>query len=649
MVKVRAALALLVLALFPVLVLALLAGLCVAAVWSVRYSGVAAGKILLYLALPLVVAVGVAVRDVLRARPEPTPGPELGRAEHPQLWREVDTLATGLGTPAPARIVVTPEVNAGVREVRGVRELGIGLPLLAGLTVPELRSVLGHELGHYGAGHTRLLAMTYRATDTVLGTVRHSSGLLRRLLTVYARVYLVVAAAANRAQEQEADAYSARVAGPGTAAEALRMVAALDIAWDALTRQYLPLAGPARRRPRVCEGLQEVLHARAAQLEEAVSYREAAQVEPAPGDSHPPLGQRIARFEALSVAGGPGRGAGTNAVQDAVPDAGQPAWTLLGGGWRGLTAVEQDLLRDPDPDASWEEIVALAGAARAAHVAGRLVRAAQGVAGRPASLTGILDALEQGRGRELVAPVVDPALHAQDRPAAERQALTELLAASVVDALVVADTAYHRLDWEGPWQLIVRTPEGEVPLDAEELVAPAVADPAAVPALRSLLAELGAALDHAAAATAPADPDPVGLLTRVKGPARTAVDVLVCDTGLLVVPSPARSRLTAGLRQVTGGAVRTGSRQVERLLSVPHAERLAVPGARWIGTADISAAKLGRRPWGWTLRLRLADGQVLSMRSTNETDEHGQAYTGLGVLLGSRIDKGAWAAASATG
>ncbi len=80
MTKLRAALALLTLALFPVVVLALLAGLVLLGVKVAEVSGTAGVKIIGWLALPLVFAVGYAVRDVLRARPEPLAGPELSRS-----------------------------------------------------------------------------------------------------------------------------------------------------------------------------------------------------------------------------------------------------------------------------------------------------------------------------------------------------------------------------------------------------------------------------------------------------------------------------------------------------------------------------------------------------------------------------------------
>lgn len=632
MVKIRAALALVVLGLFPFVVIALLVAVVAAARWAfVTGSNLAGSKILLYLGLPLLFAVFIAVRDVARARPTPSSLPELKREAHPALWREVDALADGLNTPSPSRIVLAPEVNAAVREVRAEREMTIGLPLLVGLTVAQLRAVLGHELGHYGAGHTRLLRLTYRATDILLGTVRNSSGVLRWVLTPYAGAYLFLAAAANRAQEDQADAYAARVAGPRVAADAMRRVIALDAAWDALISEYLPLAEMAGRRPRLSEGLQDLLRARAQEIEEFVTWTETS-LAPSAGDSHPPLGQRIARFEALAATSG-----------REGPSSGEEGrlsgWTLLSGGWRSVSEMEQQLLQDRTDDASWPEVVRLAGAEVCALTAGELVRAAQETAAARPTLSGFLDALEAGSGSRLVAPLVNPALSAGDRPDAERSVLTELLSAVVVDSLIATGRAHHRIDWSALWEVVVTTSDGEERLDAEALVRDAVTSPSAVPALRTRLLALGAAFEHTTAPTAAGEPEPVGLISRARDKraeekTRKVIDILVCDSGLLVVPSPRRPMLSGALRELSGKSV---IHRADELVSVSHAERVRTPGARWIDTDNIRAARLKRRPWGWTLRIRLVDDEELVMRSTHETGDHGAAYEGLGELFGSRM------------
>lgn len=96
----RAALALLVLYLFPVLVLGAVVGVLALAVRSDFAPGV--GVAVKIVALPLVAAVVLAARDMRRTwrQPYEPPGIELTRAEHSALWAEVDGLATAIGTSA---------------------------------------------------------------------------------------------------------------------------------------------------------------------------------------------------------------------------------------------------------------------------------------------------------------------------------------------------------------------------------------------------------------------------------------------------------------------------------------------------------------------------------------------------------------------
>ncbi|MCZ9338236.1 M48 family metallopeptidase, partial [Streptomyces sp. TRM76130] len=97
------------------------------------------------------------------------PGLPVTEADEPALWRTVRELADQVGTRAPSRIALTPDVNAAVSEdarllglLPGPRRLYLGVPLLQGLTEAQLRSVLAHELGHYSNADTRLAALTAR-------------------------------------------------------------------------------------------------------------------------------------------------------------------------------------------------------------------------------------------------------------------------------------------------------------------------------------------------------------------------------------------------------------------------------------------------------------------------------------------------------
>ena len=106
------------------------------------------------LVLPLILA----LLKPLVARPSAIRRPHtVRRHEEPLLFEYVDCLCQSLGAPSPTEIHLTCEVNAGA-EFRGGwlsllnrRDLSLhlGMPLVAGLTLPEFTGILAHELGHF--------------------------------------------------------------------------------------------------------------------------------------------------------------------------------------------------------------------------------------------------------------------------------------------------------------------------------------------------------------------------------------------------------------------------------------------------------------------------------------------------------------------
>jgi Zn-dependent protease with chaperone function len=81
---------------------------------------------------------------------------ELKREEEPFLFEFVEKLAKAVDAPAPARIVIDCEANAGagfdgglLGLVRRRMTLTLGLPVVAGLNVRQLAGVMAHEFGHF--------------------------------------------------------------------------------------------------------------------------------------------------------------------------------------------------------------------------------------------------------------------------------------------------------------------------------------------------------------------------------------------------------------------------------------------------------------------------------------------------------------------
>jgi Zn-dependent protease with chaperone function len=132
--------------------------------WSFLFAGrlYAAKAQLFFYVVPLVCGGAVPlflVKPLFARRPPPPPDIPLDRREQPLLFAFVERLAALVGAPAPDRIVVDCRVNAGagldlglLRHEGSALVMTIGLPLVAGMTVPQLASVLAHEFGHFRQG-----------------------------------------------------------------------------------------------------------------------------------------------------------------------------------------------------------------------------------------------------------------------------------------------------------------------------------------------------------------------------------------------------------------------------------------------------------------------------------------------------------------
>ena len=83
---------------------------------------------------------------------------ELDRQDEAFLFAFVDKLCKRVGAPPPHRIVVQQTANAYAALQGGLLgslfrrrvELGIGVPLVQGLSLPHFASILAHEFGHFG-------------------------------------------------------------------------------------------------------------------------------------------------------------------------------------------------------------------------------------------------------------------------------------------------------------------------------------------------------------------------------------------------------------------------------------------------------------------------------------------------------------------
>ncbi|WP_298990303.1 M48 family metallopeptidase [uncultured Pseudokineococcus sp.] len=627
---VSAAVALVALVAFPLVVVAMVVALVAGAVLLTGEVPVVP-QALGWTAFSLGAALVVAALAAVRARPAPAEGPELTRAEHPALLAQVDEVAAALGTAPPDRVVVDLDVNASVVEVAGRREMVLGLPLLAGLSRAELRAVVAHELGHLEAGHTRATRSTraaHRAATLLDGVLDEVPLPVRLLLLPHALLYALLASPATRAQELAADELSVRAVGAEASVSALRRGVALDLAWDRYVEDYLPLSVPARRRPELVAGFTALLRDDATALEEATRAVLATGARTPLLDTHPSLDRRTAHLRSTALAA-PAPREGDD----------EPALSLLGGA-DALTALEAALLEGTpvhadDPVADWDELVDAAWRATVAEDADALVRAGGRsgltVTGTPAA---VLDAVAAGHGLRLAA-AVEPRARGDERWEVLRVHLVGLASQVLADA----GRARAEVCWTGEWQVREVDPEGRSGglLDLDALVEPVLRDPAAGTAqlVRSLTARGG---DLTAAARRPVQalrPQVVGALSQLSAGRRRRCDAVVALDGLVLLPSP-RLPWWAGLLEPV--AARRVRARAEALLDA-EATALVAEGGRWVPAADVRTASLGLRPWGWTLRLELEDGESLTVRTTQRTEDAGDAHEGLAALVATRSSK----------
>ncbi|MFH8749538.1 M48 family metalloprotease [Streptomyces rimosus] len=556
----RALRALILLAGFYVLalaVLALLTGAALAArAWAPPAAALTVAVLCALLGLPVlrgVFTLGAAGGNSKRGSgsgvPE-TEGLAVTDAEQPELWRAVRSLAERTGTRAPDAILLTEEVNAAVREdtrllglLPGRRRLYLGVPLLIGLTEPQLHSVIAHELGHYGNADTRLAGITLRGRDSVLRTVEgfqaprrklkdrawarqgrpageavregrsidlggggrtgFGYGSMARPFQAYARFYLRATNSVGRGQELAADRVAARVAGRDATASALREIAVLDVVHDFYLNEYVALGARAALLPppgEVCGGVRHLLADPELRSDLAELRGEPGPGNGSPYDSHPPVAERIRLIEALPDDG-------------RAADPARPALALLREPGRLLVELERVLLT-PEAlameRADWPELIhrathALAEAdAEALRTAlseadAKMVRTLpmdareprDSAAGAARDLAALLDAIDAGRLWQVAdhLPKSPEAARASGRAAREflRSAL-ECGTRSLAElALVEAAGARWTLSWSTPPRLrLAEERDLTEPLAAG--VRAALADDPDTAPLRALLA-----------------------------------------------------------------------------------------------------------------------------------------------------------------
>ncbi len=611
----RAALAAALLAGFYLLAFGIIGGLGWLAVWMWRtHAGAGAGK-LSYLVLALAAGVVVALWKVVRSKPEPPEGVVLDERQAPELWATVRELAGVVQTRTPDEIRLVAEVNAAVTEdsrllglQAGRRYLYLGVPLLQALTVAQLRSVLAHELGHYSHGHTRLGELTYRGQAAIIQTINQVGprSLTGRLFRLYARLYFLVSLAVSRRMELEADQASVRVAGRDAAAAALRELPVITAAWGFYLNNYVGWGLDSGAAPTgVLAGFDRLLAARGGEL--AKLRDEGPDDERSWWDSHPPIAARIALIEQQPQLPG-------------IVD-GRPAVTLVAGLDSLLDTVEQATFDfGKRTRVSFDEYTSRAMQAGSQRDADVLYRAsARGGDAGQGNLDAVLRLLESGRRDELMQALFRPAELADAEAAAAQFA--SLLDSAISVALVRAGAASWRHSWSEPAVLVGQ--DGR-PVAVEELVRQALQGPESVGRLRVHLRQLGVdeskAVAEETAATA-IGADVVAAVSDLKVDGDLS-DILVADTGLIIVPSPGKRHSDKAKQRLHALATQASPQELA-----------GRAGSRFLAYEDVLSARLAKRlPVAFEVNLR--DGRTVMIKQTLNSEELGEGFAALGQVLG---------------
>jgi Zn-dependent protease with chaperone function len=297
-----------------------------------------------------------------RRRKFEPPGPEVTRATQPALFLEIARVSAATGQELPAHVYVDGAVNAAVFQAGGfagfgaTRRMVVGLPLLAGLTVSQARSVLAHEFGHYYGGDIALGPWIHRTREALGRTIlalsavaRHggevdarigiAAWLVRLPFRGYAWAFGRLTNAISRRQELVADGLAARVAGRASAADALRAVARSAALFGPYVQGELEPIAARGMLPPVADGFTRFLRSThgGSEAMRAAIERGLSEETQDPYDSHPPTRVRIAAIEALDAASGP--------PFPAAEDDARPALALL----RDVEALEREIYRRAGP------------------------------------------------------------------------------------------------------------------------------------------------------------------------------------------------------------------------------------------------------------------------------------------------------------
>jgi Zn-dependent protease with chaperone function len=262
------------------------------------------GLIAVLVGVPLLLLVRTAVRALVFRIPAPQ-GVSVAHADAPELHAEVARIRQAVGAPRVHEIMLISHFNASAVQLPrfGVfwprNYLLLGFPVFAVMSPDQMRAVIAHELAHLSRAHGRLALLVHR--------LRLSWGRLIRALDTSTPTYALLlfrwyaprlqaqSTALARRHELVVDRLAARVAGVDPTADsivALGIVGPVyeEALWSDVERDEDDGPGPySRPQPNVWPIVSREGKTR---LETLLSQTTE------PGDTHPPVGERLAAIGA---------------------------------------------------------------------------------------------------------------------------------------------------------------------------------------------------------------------------------------------------------------------------------------------------------------------------------------------------------------
>lgn len=239
------------------------------------------------------------------------PGPLLTREAHPRLFETIDSVAEALDQNTPDEVYLIPNMNAFVTQRGGFmgqggkKVMGLGLPVMQSLSIPEFKGVIAHEFGHFYGGDVTLGPWVYKTREvierTLQGLEEHSSW-LQAPFSWYGKAFLRISQSVSRNQEFAADLHAAKLVGAKPLISSLKKIYGLSMAFDEFwSAHYAPALNSGYRVP-MTKGFK--LFISVPEINSAIKEEIKRELEEGVTDkydSHPSIGERIKALQAIQT------------------------------------------------------------------------------------------------------------------------------------------------------------------------------------------------------------------------------------------------------------------------------------------------------------------------------------------------------------